>query len=108
MPLSNDGNSYEQPYEPRVQHTEVIKSGDPRESLFDEADHNELNGLLERGAFKVVLRAEAGNNPNIVPSKFLLATKNKNDENTKYKARFIIGGHRDRGKRALVHNKATV
>lgn len=92
----------------RVLHTEVIKHGDPRESLFDEAKCKGLNGLLERGAFKVVLRSEAGENPNVVLSRFVLTIKNKNDGTTKYKARFAIGGFRDLDKRSLVHDSATV
>lgn len=96
-PLTNQTTStvLEPTYELQVLHTEVIKSG-------------EISGLLERGALEIVLRSKAGENPDDVPSSFVLAIKHKHDGTTKYKVRFVIGGHRDRDKHFLVHDSATV
>jgi hypothetical protein len=47
--------------------TEVVYPQDPRAHLFDAAKQNELFGLIERGTFRLVLREDAGDRPNIVP-----------------------------------------
>lgn len=67
-----------------------------------------MNGLLKRGAFRIVLKEESGNKPNIVPSCFVLDIRHKGDGTTRYKARFVIGGLRDRDKKNLVHDSGTV
>jgi hypothetical protein len=51
-----------------------------------------------------VLREEIGPDPNIIPSRFVLAIKRKDDGSEIYKARSFLGGHRDRGKRSVVHS----
>jgi hypothetical protein len=53
--------------------TEVIKSGDPRAAMFDQAKRDESMGLIERGTFKLVRRKNARPHPNIVPGRFVLA-----------------------------------
>ncbi len=63
------------PFHPMILHTEIISENDQRATLFDEAKRKELNGLLERGVFRIFLKEEAGDNPNIVPSRFVLAIK---------------------------------
>ena len=94
---------------PDIMHTEIIQESDPRASLFDEAKQKELNGLFERGAFKIVLREEVEDNPNIVPSRYVLAIKHgQKDTPPKLKARFVLGGHRDRDKNQIVHDSCTV
>jgi hypothetical protein len=66
---------------------------------------NKLAGLFQRGTFKLVPKSELeGNNPNIVPSRFVLAIKRKDNGEEVYKARFVLGGHRDRDKRHIVHS----
>eukprot|EP00171_Calliarthron_tuberculosum_P003375 IDg3375t1 len=95
-------------YNPMVLHTEVLKQGDPRECSFDEAKREELLGLLKRGTFRIVLREEIESNPNVIPSRYVLAIKHKIDGSTRLKARLIVGGHRDREKNLYVYNSCTL
>ena len=88
--------------------TKVISPKDQRTGQFDEAKRKELEGLIKRGTFKLVLREEIGPNPNIIPSRFVLTFKRKENGNEMWKARLVLGGHRDRDKRRIVHNANTL
>ena len=61
-------------------------------------------GFVERGTFKLVLEEEAGPNPNLMPSRYVLAIKHSSDGSTVYKARLVLVGHRDREKWSVIHN----
>jgi hypothetical protein len=87
--------------------TEVLSSGDPRAKQFDAAKRDEILGLIKRGTFKLVLRVEH-ENPNVIPARFFLAIKNTGTDKEALKARFVLGDHRDRGKRSLLHNETTL
>jgi hypothetical protein len=50
---------------------------------------------------------DAGVKPNILPSRFVLAV-NEKDGKEVLKARFVLGGHRDRDKKKLVHSSITL
>lgn len=93
---------------PRVLYTEEIHHGDPRESLFDDAKRQEIAGLIEKGTFRLVLEEETGPNPNIVPCRFFLCLKHSETGEVKYKARFVLGGHRDKDKNFVVHNTTNI
>lgn len=84
--------------------TEVLKQGDPRcnnkEML--EAKKKEIEGLFKRGTFKVIAVEDIPPDANVLPGRFVLAIKT-NDGVVKYKARFVIGGHRDSMKHLIVH-----
>jgi hypothetical protein len=69
----------------------------------ENAKQKELFGLIERGTFRLVLREDAGSNPNIIPSRFVLSIKHESGVE-KLKARYFLGGHRDRDKRSQIHN----
>lgn len=88
--------------------TEIIDPGDPRAAAFGEAKKREIEGLLARGTFKLVRRQDAGPRPNVVPSRFVLTSKTQDDGSKLLKARFVLGGHRDRDRRRLVHNSNTL
>ena len=93
-----------------IMHTETLPAGDPREYLFDDAKRNELLGLIEKGTFRIVLKEDMekeGHNLNVILSRFVLTIK-ENDGITKYKARFVLGGHKDRDKNRIVHNSTTL
>ena len=92
----------------RTLYTEIIAPRDPRSKLFHEAKEREIEGLIQRGTFQMVLQSELGRNPNIVPSRFVLAIKHKDTGEEVYKGRFVLGGHRDRDKRTVVHNATTL
>ena len=91
-----------------IHHTEVIPPNDPRSSLLDDEKKQELLGLIEKGTFRIVLKENAGPNPNILPSRYVLAIKHAEDGSTKLKARFVVGGHKDTMKNSLPHNSPTI
>ena len=68
----------------------------------------EVIGLFERGTFKIILREDVPENANILPGRFVLAIKSTEEGQEKYKARFVMGGHRDKVKNLLVHNLCTL
>ncbi len=73
---------------PRVLYTEDVLPGDPRESLFGDAIRKEILGLIERGTFRLTLLEEAGDNPNVIPCRYVLTIKHALDGTVRYKARF--------------------
>lgn len=88
--------------------TEIIHRRDPRTGLVDEAKRKELPSLIERGTFRIFMRSDAGPEPNIIPSRFVLALKHKENGTDVYRARFVVGGHRDRQRDTVVHNTTTL
>jgi hypothetical protein len=90
-----------------VSFTEVLSHNDPRARQFDNAKREEILGLIQRGTFKLVLRSEQAN-PNVLPARFVLAIKNGGTDQEILKARFVLGGHKDRDKMNLVHNATTL
>ena len=98
-------------HEPHDVHlTEVLKPNDPRASSFRmmKAKGEEIKGLLDRGTFKVVLREEILPNGNVLPGRFVLSIKSTEFGDEKSKARYVIGGHRDRHKEFMVHTSQTL
>ena len=95
---------------PRILYTDVIPISDPRAKSpeFDDAKRAEFLSLMERGTFRVVLEEELGQNPNIISSRFVLSIKHSDTGEVKYKARFVLGGHRDKEKNLIVHNTANI
>lgn len=90
--------------------TEIIAPRDPRADSpgMTQAKKNEIRGLLERGTFRVILREEVPRDANVLPGRFVLAIKSTEDGQVKFKARYVIGGHRDRMKAYMVHNATTL
>ena len=90
--------------------TEVLSPNDPRASSarMSEAKKAEIKGLLERGTFKVILREEVPPNANVLPGRFVLSIKSTEDGQERFKARYVIGGHRDRQKAFMVHTSQTL
>lgn len=109
----DESSTHTAQYNPDVEYTTVLwtedlMTGDPREALFDDAKRQEILGLIERGTFRVVMEEEAGPNPNIIPSRYVLSIKHGEDDSVRYKARFVVGGHRDKGRHSVVHNSVTL
>ena len=98
------------PDEDEVYLTEIISKGDNRANSKEmtKAKRQEIMSLLERGTFKVILREEIPKDANVLPGRFVLALKSTEDNNVKYKARYVIGGHRDRLKHMMVHSTSTL
>ena len=94
-----------------IYHTEIIQEGDVRTALFSDAKRKELDGLIQRGTFKIVIREdieEESHAPNILPTRFVLAIKHGMDNKLIYKARFVLGGHKDVEKCFQVHSSSNL
>ena len=98
------------PEDEEVYRTEIISRSDPRANSreMESARRQEIKNLLERGTFKVILKEDIPKDANILPGRFLLSLKSTEDNNVKYKARYVIGGHRDRLKHMMVHSTSTL
>ena len=90
--------------------TEILHPNDPRAKGPDMtlAKRSEIGNLLRRGTFKVILKRDVPPDGNILPGRFVLAIKSKIDGRVIFKARYVIGGHRDKMKDLLVHSTNTV
>lgn len=90
--------------------TEVLDPEDPRAKLAEmkQAVKDEVQGLIKRGTFRVVKKRKVSLNSNVLPCKYILAIKIDERGSQRYKARFVIGGHRDRRKAFLVHTSKAV
>ncbi len=72
------------------------------------AKRAKIKNLLDRGTFEVVLREDLLLDGNILPGRFVLTIKSTDDGQAKHKARYVIGGHRDRFKDFMVHSTTTL
>lgn len=90
--------------------TEILHPRDPRANgpEMGAAVRKEIKGLLDRGTFKVILREEVPPDANVLPGRFVLAIKSSIDGEVKFKARYVIGGHRDKLKHMMVHSATTL
>lgn len=86
----------------------MIRTKDLRSGLVDETNRKEINALIERGTFKIVLRSEAGKDPNIIPSRFVLALKHKCGSPNVYEPLFVAGGHEYRDSGQDFYNATTL
>lgn len=95
---------------PRLLHSGVLIPVDPRRNhrRFQDAKSREILGRIERGAFLLVLSEESGPNPNAIPCHYVLPLRHATTSEVKYKARFVLGGQRDRDKDLEVHNTTNV
>jgi hypothetical protein len=85
--------------------TEILTTADDREAHVGDAKRAEVLPLFDKGTFRIVVQEEAGDKPNIAPSKFVLAINEKDGEKI-LQARFVLGRHQDRDKKKLVHSSA--
>lgn len=90
--------------------TEVLDPDDPRikSVKMKAAIKNEVEGLMARKTFRVVEKRHVPPKSNVLPCKFVHAIKSDVEENLRYKARLVVGGHRDRRKDFLVHSTQTI
>lgn len=98
-----------QPF-PNILLTEILTPNDQRgdSPAFDLAKAKEIVELLDRGAFRVVLKEDLDDGANILGGRFVLTIKHKNTDQEIFKARFVVQGHLDREKELLVHASTTV
>ncbi len=90
--------------------TEIIDPNDPRASskLMSQVKRKEINGLIERETFNIILRERAPPDGNVLPGRFDFAIKSTEDGQIKFKSHCVIGGNRDRTKDFMVHSAATL
>ncbi len=69
---------------------------------------SEVQDLMSRGTFKVVDRSELPENPNALTPRFVLAMKSNEDDQLRFKARYVIGGHRDKLKHYMIDGAQTL
>ena len=75
--------------------------------MFAEAKTKEIQGLLDRGTFKIVEKAMIPDGANILGGRFVLALKDEGTKQETWNARFFVQGYRDKMKTSLVHDAAT-
>lgn len=90
--------------------TEVLHPADPR-CMSEEAKaakKKEIEGLIRRNTWKVVLKEEVPEGSNVLSGRFVITIKNVETDEPIYKARFVVQGHKDMEKNRLVHNSTTM
>ncbi len=68
----------------------------------------EIRNLLSRGTFRVILTEEIPRCANVLRGLFVLAIKSSESGQVKFKARYVISGHRDKLKHYMVHSSKTL
>ena len=68
----------------------------------------EVQDLLKRGTFNVILKEELPDGANALTARFVLAIKSNADGEIKFRARYVMGAHRDKLKHFLVHGAQIV
>ena len=84
--------------------TEIIDSNDAMKTAIS----REVQDLLRRGTFKFFLRTELPDGANALTARFVLPIKSNAEVKVKYKARYVICGHRDTLKYYLVYGAQTL
>jgi hypothetical protein len=94
----------------RIHVTETIQPDDPRarDPKMLAAKRKEIEGLLNRGTFRIVLRSDIPQHANKLSARYVLAIKDPNTDREVWKARLILGGHRDLEKHIMVRSSTTV
>ena len=72
------------------------------------AIQEEVKDLLRRGTFKIILREEIPDGANVLIARYVLAMESKTDGSIKFKARYVVGGHKDVLKHYLIHGAHTL
>ncbi len=90
--------------------TEVIELNDPHASSpqMKAAIMSEVQDLMRRDTFKVLDRIVLPQNANALTARFVLAIKSMDHGQLRFKARYVIGGHRDKLKHYMVHGAQTL
>ena len=68
------------------------------------AKKKEIQDLIKKGAFKIIMKKEMPSDSNSLPGRFALAIKSAADGKVKRKARYAIGGHRGKLKEFMAHS----
>ena len=68
----------------------------------------EIQGLEDRSVFKLINEPDIPSDANILNGRFILAIKDTGTTDERYKARFVVQGHKDRDKALIVHKAVPV
>jgi Reverse transcriptase (RNA-dependent DNA polymerase) len=68
----------------------------------------EMKGLLDKGVFEIVLRDDIPPGANTLSDRYVLAIKDGGTSKERYKARFVVQGHKVLEKKAIVHDASAV
>jgi hypothetical protein len=87
-----------------IRWTELLSPGVPRigSAEMTAAVKAKLDGMFRRGTFKIFVMPDTSDH-NVLPTKFVYSIKHE-DGREVYKARFVLGGHRDKHKNHQIHN----
>ena len=98
------------PHQPVVLITEVLHPRDPRNHTSEalKSKRKEIESLVQRGTWKVVIKEEVPSDANVISGRFVMAIKDVETDRPYFKARFVAQGHKDRDKPSLLHNTTTV
>ena len=90
--------------------TKVLHPRDPRNNCEEalNAKRKEIEALVSRGTWKVVIEEEIPADSNVINARFVITIKDVETDEPFFKARFVAQGHLDREKSTLVHNSTTV
>ena len=101
---------FRSPSDVDVHLTEILTPAEARTNSrkMSEAKREEISNLLKRGTFRVVLHEDIPKDANVLPGRFVLSIKSTIDGQTKFKARYVIGGHRDKLKHFMVYSSQTL
>lgn len=89
---------------------EIIHPSDPRSRSPDAnaARKKEIDGLVRKGTWKVVIKEEVPPDANVLNGRFFITIKDIETNEPIHKARYVVQGHKDKEKNRLVHNSTTV
>lgn len=90
--------------------TTAIRPNDPQVATarFQAAARKEVDGLRDRGTFRVVPMRDVNKGANVIQGRFVYTIKNAGTTEEQPKARFVAQGHNDKAKPFVVHNLATL
>lgn len=89
--------------------SEAVRSGDPmiNHTSMIEAMSSEVKGIFEKGTCKVVLKEEVFPDGNVLSGRFVMTIKSTENDELELKARFVVGGYRDKIKNLVIHSSQT-
>ena len=79
-----------------------------RGPTFEEPRRRELNGLLERGVFRIMDRADVPTDARIFGSRFVDQIKHEGTEKAFEKSRLVVQAYNDTGKRSILTQAPTI
>lgn len=86
--------------------SEILHPTDPitKSPEMNDAKNTEIRGLLKRGTFTFILKKDVPPDGNILSGRFVFSIYSLVHGEIKFKARYVIGGHRDKLKDFIIHS----